>query len=133
MQLLRIIVVLNNNLDKILVCHITNHINTMTENLFHESNEKLKEDFYYIGMMIDICYLINGCKSKRYILTHIHVIIFNIHTYTNVSVLQIFAKISQNRDYIQTFCIDKEIHFILHVVSALHIIIIPIHIIVCIL
>ena len=35
---------LKNNLDKILICHITDHINTMTENLFHECNEKLKED-----------------------------------------------------------------------------------------
>ena len=32
------------NLDKILICHITNHINTIIESLFHESNEKLKED-----------------------------------------------------------------------------------------
>ena len=36
--------ILKNNLDKILICHITVHINTMIENLFHESNEKLKED-----------------------------------------------------------------------------------------
>ena len=35
---------LENNLDKILICHITNHINNMIENLFHETNEKLKED-----------------------------------------------------------------------------------------
>ena len=26
------------------IWHITNHINTMIENLFHESNDKLKED-----------------------------------------------------------------------------------------
>ena len=36
--------ILKNNLDKIPVWHITSHINTMIENLFHESNEKLKED-----------------------------------------------------------------------------------------
>ena len=36
--------ILKNNLDKILIYHITDHINTMIENLFHESNEKLKED-----------------------------------------------------------------------------------------
>ena len=32
------------NLDKILIYHITIHIKTMIENLFQESNEKLKED-----------------------------------------------------------------------------------------
>ena len=99
--------VLENNLDKVLICHITNHINTVTEKVFHESNEKLKEDYYYIGVMIDICYLVKGCKSKRYNLTHIHVSIFNIHTYIKVFVLQFFMKISQNRDYIQTFCVDR--------------------------
>ena len=36
--------ILKNNLDKILIYHITIHINTMIENLFHEFNEKLKED-----------------------------------------------------------------------------------------
>ena len=36
--------ILKNNLDKIVICHITDHINIMIENLFHESNEKLKED-----------------------------------------------------------------------------------------
>ena len=36
--------IIKNNLDKILICHITDLINTMTENLFHESNEKLKQD-----------------------------------------------------------------------------------------
>ena len=36
--------VLKNNLDKVLIWHITDHINTMIENLFHESNERLKED-----------------------------------------------------------------------------------------
>ena len=36
--------IIKNNLDKFLICHITDHINTMIENLFHESNEKLKED-----------------------------------------------------------------------------------------
>ena len=35
--------VLKNNLDKILIYHITIHIKTMIENLFHESNEKLKD------------------------------------------------------------------------------------------
>ena len=35
--------VIKNNLDKILICHLTIHINTMIENLFHECNEKLKE------------------------------------------------------------------------------------------
>ena len=35
---------LKNIVDKILIYHITVHINTMIENLFHESNEKLKED-----------------------------------------------------------------------------------------
>ena len=30
--------------DKILIYHITIHIITMIENLFHESNERLKED-----------------------------------------------------------------------------------------
>ena len=36
--------ILKNNLDKCSIWHITIHINTMIENLFHESNEKLKED-----------------------------------------------------------------------------------------
>ena len=36
--------VLKNNLDKILIYHITIHINILIENLFHESDEKLKED-----------------------------------------------------------------------------------------
>ena len=36
--------ILKNNLDKIPIWHITIHIKTMIENLFHESNEKLKED-----------------------------------------------------------------------------------------
>ena len=36
--------IIKNNLDKIPVWHITSHINTMVENLFHESNEKLKGD-----------------------------------------------------------------------------------------
>ena len=36
--------ILKNNLDKILIYHITIHINTMIENLFHESDEKLKKD-----------------------------------------------------------------------------------------
>ena len=36
--------ILKNNLDRILICHITDQINTMIENLFHESNEKFKED-----------------------------------------------------------------------------------------
>ena len=36
--------ILNNFLDKILIYHITIHINTMIENFFHESNEKLKGD-----------------------------------------------------------------------------------------
>ena len=36
--------IFKNILDKFLICHITDHINTMIENLFHESNEKLKED-----------------------------------------------------------------------------------------
>ena len=35
--------ILKNNLDIIPIWHITVHINTMIENLFHESNEKLKE------------------------------------------------------------------------------------------
>ena len=36
--------ILKINLDKIPMWHITVQINTMIENLFHESNEKLKED-----------------------------------------------------------------------------------------
>ena len=36
--------ILKNILDKILIWPFTDHINTMIENLFHESNEKLKED-----------------------------------------------------------------------------------------
>ena len=36
--------ILKNNLDKILIYHITVHIMSMIENLFHESIEKLKED-----------------------------------------------------------------------------------------
>ena len=36
--------ILKNNLDKILICHITIHIKAMIENLFHETNEKLNED-----------------------------------------------------------------------------------------
>ena len=35
---------LKNNLDKTLIWHITDHITPMIEKLFHESNEKLKED-----------------------------------------------------------------------------------------
>ena len=66
-----------NNLDKILICHITIHINTMIENLFHESNEKLKEDcielrklflhWYddkYAGVGRDMGDNINGEKFK---------------------------------------------------------------------
>ena len=36
--------ILKNNLDKIPIWHITVHINTKIENLFHGSDEKLKED-----------------------------------------------------------------------------------------
>ena len=36
--------ILKTNLYKFLICHITDQINTMIGNLFHESNEKLKED-----------------------------------------------------------------------------------------
>ena len=36
--------ILKNNLDKNFIWHITNQMNIMIENLFHESNEKLKED-----------------------------------------------------------------------------------------
>ena len=36
--------ILKNILDKIPIWHITVHIKTMIENLFHETNEKLKED-----------------------------------------------------------------------------------------
>ena len=36
--------ILKNILDKFPVCHITVHINTMIENLLHESDEKLTED-----------------------------------------------------------------------------------------
>ena len=41
--------ILKNNLDKILICHITDHINTMIENLFHESDciELRKLLFYW--------------------------------------------------------------------------------------
>ena len=36
--------ILKNNLDKITIWHIAVHINTVIENLIHESNEKLIED-----------------------------------------------------------------------------------------
>ena len=36
--------ILKHNFDKFLIYLITDHINTMIETLFHESNEKLKED-----------------------------------------------------------------------------------------
>ena len=36
--------ILKNNHDKNSIWHITDHINTMIENLFHESDGKLKED-----------------------------------------------------------------------------------------
>ena len=51
---------LKNNFEKLEIWHITDHINIMIENLFHESNEKLKEivlncgNYYYIGMMINM-------------------------------------------------------------------------------
>ena len=38
--------ILKYNLDKILIYHITVHINTMIENLFQEFNEKLTEDCF---------------------------------------------------------------------------------------
>ena len=38
------IYILKDNLDKIPIWYITDHMNTMIENLFHESNEKLKDD-----------------------------------------------------------------------------------------
>ena len=38
--------ILKNILAKFLIWHITDHINTMIENLFQESNEKLKEDCF---------------------------------------------------------------------------------------
>ena len=38
---------LKNNLDKILICHITDHINTMIE-----SNEKLGEDYIELRKLI---------------------------------------------------------------------------------
>ena len=36
--------ILKNNLERILICIVTIHKNTMIENLFHEPNEKMKED-----------------------------------------------------------------------------------------
>ena len=36
--------ILTNNVDMLEIWHITDHRNTMIENLFHESDEKLKED-----------------------------------------------------------------------------------------
>ena len=36
--------ILKNNLDKIRIRHITVHIKNMIENLFHESNKKLRGD-----------------------------------------------------------------------------------------
>ena len=44
--------ILKNNLDKILIYHITIHINTMIENLFHESKENLKEDCVQLQKLI---------------------------------------------------------------------------------
>ena len=43
---------LKNNLDKILIDHITIHIKTMIENLFHQSNVKLKEDCIELRKLI---------------------------------------------------------------------------------
>ena len=36
--------ILKDNLDKNPIWYITDHMNTMIENLFHESSEKLKDD-----------------------------------------------------------------------------------------
>ena len=44
--------ILKNNLDKIPIWHISVHINTMIENLFHESNEKLKEDYVQLRKLL---------------------------------------------------------------------------------
>ena len=48
--------ILKNNLDKIPIWHITVHINTMIENLFHESNEKLKEDCVELRKLLLLWY-----------------------------------------------------------------------------
>ena len=65
---------------------------------------------------------INKTKIKIYSnLSHI-----NIHYHLKLGLpplhRQFFKKISQNRDYIQNFAMIEEIHFILHVVNGIHII-----------
>ena len=44
--------IIKNNLDRILICHTTDQINTMIENLFHESNEKFKEDYIELRKLL---------------------------------------------------------------------------------
>ena len=44
--------ILKNNPGKILKYHIAIHINTMIENLFLESNEKLKEDCFELRKIL---------------------------------------------------------------------------------
>ena len=61
--------ILKNNLDKILICHITDQINTMTENLFHESNENLKEDCIELRKLL-LYWYDDRYASKVYFLTY---------------------------------------------------------------
>ena len=56
--------ILKNNLDKILIWHITDHINTMIENLFHESNEKLKENCIELRKLLLYWYADQSDKNK---------------------------------------------------------------------
>ena len=44
--------ILINNLDKILIYHITVHINTMIEKLCHGSDEKLREDCFELRKLL---------------------------------------------------------------------------------
>ena len=60
--------ILKNILDRILICYITDHINSVIENLFHGSNEKLKEDYFELRKLIlywyDDRYVVRSDKSK---------------------------------------------------------------------
>ena len=55
--------ILKNNLDKIVIWHITDLINTMIENTFHESNENSEEDCIELRKLLlywyDVRYEIN--------------------------------------------------------------------------
>ena len=60
--------IIKNNLDKILIYHITIPINTMIENLFHEPDETLKEDCIELRKLLfywyDVRYADRSDKNK---------------------------------------------------------------------